>query len=290
MNRMVVVGVDGSASSWQALDLAAHEATLRGDPIRVVYAFVWTHLGPPSAAVRSRFEEELVRDAERVVRDAVQYVRERAPSAKVDGQTLAGPPAEVLIKQSCTASLVVVGNRGIGGFAGLLVGSVPVRLAAHAACPVLVAREQANPGGDILLGVDGSPANEPAVRFAFEEAALRRTGLTALYAWDAPVLAAPVAGPPMTHYSETVEEAERRVLVDSVACWHDKYATVPLRCQLVRGQTGRALIDASEQAQLVVVGSRGRGGFSGLLLGSVSQAVLQHAACPVAVVRHAHPG
>jgi nucleotide-binding universal stress UspA family protein len=163
-----------------------------------------------------------------------------------------------------------------------------VQLAAHAECPVLVARGRADPAGDVLVGVDGSPAGEPAVGFAFDEAALRGTDLTALHAWTHPVRGEPGDLLPLVYDAADVEAEEERLLAEALAGWRDKYLDVTVRRQLVRGHTRQALIDATEQAQLVVVGSRGRGGFTGLLLGSVSQAVLHHAACPVAIVHHTH--
>jgi nucleotide-binding universal stress UspA family protein len=289
MTSRVVVGVDGSARSLDAVDLAAREAALRNLLLRVVYAYLWPYVAvPPGAAPVSLSDDALRHDAERIVREAVERARAAAPSVDVTGETLIGAPTPTLIDQSRTASLVVVGDRGLGGFTGLLVGSVAVQLAAHAACPVLVARGRADPAGDVLVGVDGSPANEPAVGFAFEEAALRGTDLTALHAWTHPVRAEPGDMRPLVYNPADVEAEEERVLAEALAGWRDKYPDVTVRRRLIRGHTRQALIDATEQAQLVVVGSRGRGGFTGLLLGSVSQAVLHHAACPVAIVHHTH--
>jgi nucleotide-binding universal stress UspA family protein len=281
----VVVGVDGSAAALAAVDLAAREATLRRRPLRVVHAFIWPYLraplepsplGPPEGGLRH--------DAERVVAEAVAQARAAAPDVPVTGELITGAAAAVLLGCSRTATAVVVGDRGLGGFTGLLVGSVAVHLAAHAACPVMVARGAADPGAPVLLGVDGSPANDPAVGFAFDEAALRRVPLTALHAWTHPVSTGPGDMLPLVYDVAEVEAGEARVLAEALAGWHDKYPDVVVRRVLVHGGARKALIDATRQAQLAVVGSRGRGGFAGLLLGSVSQAVLHHGACPVAVV------
>jgi nucleotide-binding universal stress UspA family protein len=182
--------------------------------------------------------------------------------------------------------LIVVGDRGLSGFTGLLIGSVAVQLAAHATCPVFVARGSVDPAAHVLLGVDGSPANDPVVGFAFEEAALRCVPLVALHAWRHPASTGPGDMLPLAYDPAEVEAEEARLLAEALAGWHDKYPDVTVHRELTHTGTRKALIQATQQAQLVVVGTRGRGGFTGLLLGSVSQAVLHHAACPVAVVPH----
>jgi nucleotide-binding universal stress UspA family protein len=283
----VVVGVDGSASALAAVGLAATEATLRGRPLRVVHAFIWPYLrvslepspvGPPEGGLRH--------EAERVVAEAVAKATAAAPGIPVHGEVVTGTAAAVLRECSRTAALVVIGDRGLGGLTGLLIGSVAVELAAHASGPVLVARAAADPAAPVLLGVDGSPANEPAVGFAFEEAALRGVPLVAVHAWTHPVTTYPGDMLPLVYDVPAVETEEARVLAEALAGWSDKYPDVEVRQRLVRRGSRRALIEASRRAQLAVVGTRGHGGFAGLLLGSVSQALLHHAACPVAVVPH----
>ncbi len=279
----VVVGVDGSAGSLAAVDLAAREAALRDQPLRVVHAFTWPYLdvalgpavlGPPEGGLRQA--------AERIVAEALDRATGTQPDVRVTGEVVTGVPAAVLVQESSTAVLVVVGDRGLGGFTGLLIGSVAVQVTAHAGCPVLVARGTAHPDGTVLLGVDGSPASETAVGFGFAEAALRGVPLTALHTW--------------THASRAGYEApeaeaeEARVLAEALAGWHDKYPDVAVHRRLIRGRARPTLIEATSRAQLAVVGGRGLGGFTGLLLGSVSQAVLHHAACPVAVVPDIHGG
>jgi nucleotide-binding universal stress UspA family protein len=196
--------------------------------------------------------------------------------------------AAVLRECSHTATLVIVGDRGLGGFTGLLIGSAAVQLAAHATCPVIVTRGTADPAAAVLLGVDGSPANDPAVGFAFEEAALRDVSLTALHTWTHPVSTGPGDMLPQVYDVAEVDADEARVLAEALAGWHDKYPDVVVHRALIHGGARQALIHATGRAQLVVVGTRGRGGFTGLLLGSVSQAILHHAPCPVAIVPHPH--
>lgn len=286
-NAPVVVGVDGSASALAAVDLAAAEATRRRRPLHVVHAFLWPYLhaplgpspfGPPDGGLRH--------EAELLLADAVLRARTVAPDATVHAELITGEAAAVLRDASRSAALLVVGDRGLGGFTGLLVGSVAVHLSAHATCPVLVARGTADPTAPVLLGVDGSPANDPAVGFAFEAAALRGVPLIALHAWTHPVATGTGDLLPLVYDAADVESEEARVLAEALGGWHDKHPDVTVHRELVRGGARKALIDATGRAQLIVVGTRGRGGFTGLLLGSVSQAVLHHATCPVAVVPH----
>jgi nucleotide-binding universal stress UspA family protein len=286
MSQPIVVGVDGSDRSLDAVDLAAHEAALRDLPLRIVSAFTWPYLGvAPGVGAACPPEADLRLNAERIVREAMDRATASAPALDVGGDAVEGPPAAALIDQSHAASLVVIGNRGIGGFVGLLVGSVAVELTAYAGCPVLVARGRTSPSGDVLVGVDGSPLSEMAVRFAFQAAALRGSGLTAVYAWTMPAGVIPAVGTPSVDWTTEVEAAEEQVLSKAINDWHQAYPDVPARGRLVRAGARQALLNAAEEAQLAVVGARGRGGFAGLVLGSVSQAMLHHAACPVAIVR-----
>jgi nucleotide-binding universal stress UspA family protein len=291
LHRPVVVGVDGSASSNAALDLAAHEANLRRRPLYLVHAFIWPYLhvplgpspyGPPEGGLRHQ--------AERILADAYTRARAAAPDIDVHAEVVTGEASAVLLQASRTAELVVIGDRGLGGFTGLLIGSVAVQLAAHAGCPILIARGETNPAAPVLLGVDGSPANDPAVGFAFEEVSRRGVPLLALHAWTHPVSTGPGDILPLVYDEAQIEADETRLLAEALAGWHDKYPDVTVRRELVHGGARTALIDATSRAQLIVVGTRGRGGFAGLLLGSVSQAVLHHALCPVAIVPHPHSG
>jgi nucleotide-binding universal stress UspA family protein len=283
----VVVGVDGSASSLVAVDLAAREAAARKRPLCIVHAFIWPYLnvpldpspyGPPEGGFRN--------EAKRILAAAYVRASAAAPGVEIDGELVTGDAAAVLIERSHSAALVVLGDRGLGGFTGLLVGSVAVQVAAHATGPIIVTRGTADPTAPVLLGVDGSPVNDPAVGFAFEAAALRGVPIVALHAWSHPVATGPGDMLPLAYDIADVEAEETRVLAEALAGWHEKFPDVIVHRTVVHGSPRKALIEASHHAQLAVVGSRGRGGFTGLLLGSVSQAMLHHAACPVAVVPH----
>lgn len=179
---------------------------------------------------------------------------------------------------------MVVGDRGLGGFLGLLLGSVAVGLAGHAACPVVVVRGPEAPAGvdpasPVVVGVDGSPTGEAAVSFAFEWADQRGAPLVALHTWWVD----PMISPMLDWHATT--EAETEVLAERLAGWAEKYPDVVVERVVEQRRAADALRELSERAQLVVVGSRGRGGFQGLVLGSVGHALLHHAECPVAVVR-----
>ncbi|MFE3328876.1 universal stress protein [Streptomyces sp. NPDC059176] len=289
MSGVVVVGVDGSASSLAAVEAAAREARLRGAGLRVVHAFIWPALhvplgpspsGPPEGGLRNL--------ADRLVAEAVERARAAAPEVEVSHAVVPGEPLTVLEAQSRAAELVVVGSRGMGGFVGLLVGSTAVHLAAHGRCPVLVVREQPSTEGPIVLGVDGSAAGAPAVDFAFAEAELRRAPLVALHAWttwNAPMHAPQDPSLPYANPPGALAGEEERLLSEALAGRQERYPGVVVERRVVHGGTREELIEASRSAQLVVTGARGRGGFAGLLLGSVSQALLHHAHCPVTVVR-----
>jgi nucleotide-binding universal stress UspA family protein len=286
---LVVVGVDGSASSLAAVEAAAREARLRGAGLRVVHAFLWplmrvplgpSPLGPPEGGLRNM--------ADQLVAEAVERARAVAPEVDVSHAVVTGEPLTVLEAQSRAAELVVVGSRGMGGFVGLLVGSTAVHLAAHGRCPVLVVRGQPAADGPIVLGVDGSAAGEEAVDFAFAEAELRKAPLVALHAWttwNASLPAPQDASAPYANPPGALADEEERLSAEALAGHQERYPGVQVEHKVMRGGTREALIEASRSAQLMVVGARGRGGFAGLLLGSVSQAVLHHSHCPVVVAR-----
>ncbi|MET9153316.1 universal stress protein [Streptomyces griseoflavus] len=289
MSGLVVVGVDGSASGLAAVEVAAREAASRGAGLRVVHACVWpamhvpmgpSPLGPPEGGLRNMID--------RLMAEAVERAREAAPEVTVDQVVVTGDALTVLEAQSRGAELAVVGTRGMGGFVGLLVGSTAVHLAAHGRCPVLVVREEARADGPIVLGVDGSAAGQRAVEFAFAEAALRKAPLVALHTWtdwNAPMPAPQDASAPYANEPGALVSEEESLLSEALAGFRERYPDVQVEHRTVRGGAREELIEASRSAQLVVVGARGRGGFTGLLLGSVSQALLHHAHSPVAVVR-----
>ncbi|MFH9728388.1 universal stress protein [Streptomyces sp. NPDC017254] len=288
MSGLVIVGADGSASSLGAVEAAAREARWRDAGLRIVHAFHWPVARMPLwQALPMPAEGEIRKMSEGLLAEAVERARTVAPSVDVTDAVVVGEPVTVLEAQSRAAELVVVGSRGMGGFVGLLVGSTAVHLAAHGRCPVLVVRDRSESTGPIVLAVDGSQAGAAAVDFAFAEAALRGVGLVAQHVWTTWNAPMPPPQDPAEPYASgpgMLAQAEERLLAEALAGHRERYPDVPVELRVTRGGTREALIEASGTAPLLVVGARGRGGFAGLLLGSVSQAVLHHAHCPVTVV------
>jgi nucleotide-binding universal stress UspA family protein len=292
MNGPVVVGVDGSPSALVAVDEAALEASLRGVELRVVHAFLWPAMhAPADSSPLGPVTGALHETVERIMADAVERARSHAAGLRVAHAVITGEASTVLQAQSRTAQLIVVGHRDSDGLAELLAGSTAVHLSAHGHCPVMVVRGRPDPAGPVLVAVDGSPQGEPAIAFAFSEAALRGADLVALHAWSTwtdhgeHTLGRRVELVELVADMDRLRQEEERVLAEALSGHRDQYPGVTVRPRLVRGRTRPALIEASADARLMVVGARGRGGFTGLLLGSVSQAALHHAKCPVAVVR-----
>lgn len=282
----IVVGVDGSLCSLAAVRVAAAEAANRGRPLRIVHAFVWpalgvavgpAHDGPPETGLRYH--------AEQLLTEAATEAHKTAPDVPVSTALIDGAATPVLLHESRHATLLVLGDRGLGGFSGLILGSVAVQAVTHAACPVLVVRGTQRPDGPVVVGVDGSEVSQLAVAFAFEEAAIRRADLVAVHAWIGPVSTGPGDMLPLVYDPVELEAEEQRLLNEALAGYRELFPEVTVREEPVRDRPGHALVEHSKTAQLVVVGARGRGGFSGLLLGSVSQTLIYHAECPVAVVR-----
>ncbi len=274
----VVVGVDGSADARGAVDYAAWEAHRLHRPLRLVFGFQPIPVYGPSLAGDTIAWP--LRQARVRLTDLADTIIQRHPDLSVVTAVIAGSPAGVLIDESRKASLIVVGSRGLGGFSGLLLGSVGGQVAMHAHCPVIVLRppsaEALRPQPDtgrVVVGVDGSPEAARALGFAFEEAAGRKVPLVVVHAW---------------RYASTVDggrSVAERLVEDALAGWTEKYPHVPARRHVVPGDSAaHALLDESVGAGLLVVGARGRGGFAGLRLGSVGHALVGHARVPVAIV------
>lgn len=287
----VVAGVDGSPSSLVAVERAAEEARLHGVELRVINAFTWPPPLPLAAEslAYQPVESALREVADHLLAEAVARVRETVPDTRVSSQVIDGDPLTVLVGASHWAALVVLGSRGLSTFSGLLLGSVAGRVAARAACPVLVVRGDPGPGGEVAVGVDGSPAGLSALAVAFSEASARGAPLAAVHAWtewNVPPSPPEDPGKPHAMAAGELRQKEEVLMAESLAGWSAEYPDVAVERRTVRGRPRQALLDAGEHAQLLVVGTRGHGGFRGLLLGSVSQAVLHHAPCSVLVVPH----
>ncbi|MDO3684831.1 universal stress protein [Micromonospora sp. C28ISP2-4] len=281
----ILVGYDGSSDAAVALNWALDEAGRSGRPVRLAYVFEWLTvtgwIGPgvapgvwPDEAARQQVEE--------LVRKAAADAAADRPGLTVYGEVFDGPPALVLQERSADAGMLVLGSRGHGGFGGLLAGSTAVSVTAHAHCPVVVVRDgQAATSGPVVAGSDGSESALRALGFAVERAAQRDVPLRVLRVWDPPG----DRWVPPDFDPEQVAASERAAAEAELAPWREGFPDVPVEIEAVPGSASALLVEASRSAQLVVVGSRGRGGLRGMLLGSVSQQLIQHSHCPVAVVR-----
>lgn len=277
----VVVGVDGSPASKSALAWAARWAQHFGHPIRLLTA---EQLRAPSPLI----EDQIRQDVKGKLRAEASALGEEHERLVIGADVAWISPAEALVDASRSAAAVVLGNRGVGGWHGLTLGSVSVAVSSHAHSVVIVVPEGTDPvslHGEVVLGIDGSPESLEAAEFAFEQAARLTTRLRAVHVRTPHhVLGVPVdilsdRGPLP---SEDETEMLRSALAPLRADWPD----VIVEERFVAGDPSRELAREGEGAAMIVVGSRGIGGFRGLLLGSTSRDLLQAMPCPVAVVRY----
>lgn len=286
INPPIVVGVDGSPSSRDAVRWAAREAVVRGAPLLLV-----SSVGNGGAGAPPQFVDQLRAAGERGVTDAVALAATQDPDGSLDVRTELSTVAAVesLIEHSRTARMVVLGTRGLGEFTGGLVGSVTAAAVRHAHCPIAVIAGWPRSGepeltGPIVVGIDGSENSEPAIALAFEEASLHQAPLVALHAWSDRDLSTVFTSTEDYPWPAT-ETAERAVLAESLAGWQEKYPDVTVRQVVVQDRPVRNLLMHGGGARLIVVGSHGRGGFKGMLLGSTSSALLHTVSCPLLIVR-----
>lgn len=270
----IVAGYDGSPGAAQALRWAAREARARDTALTVCLAWTPDHVELPTETdlcdlARQHGQEILTR--------GLPYAGSLLGPGRVRADLAGGPAARVLCERSRNADMVVVGSRGHSELPGLRLGSVSWQVAGHASGRVVVVRgpwRPANqPPGPVVVGVDGSPAGRAGIAFAFEEAALRGVPLLAVCALtDAPGRLGEIRRIREDFEDLMTDEAKAH---PEVSVWH----------RVLPGTPRAALLAAAAEAQLIVVGARGRGGFDEMSLGSIAHAVLQYASCPVAVVR-----
>jgi nucleotide-binding universal stress UspA family protein len=281
----VVVGVDGSEPSLRALDMAAEEAARRGATREMVYSAGWPRRSrvPVTAADTERMRVA----AAAVLDEAGQRAHGHVPGLRVVAQVhTEALAADALVKASRTAALTVVGTRGHGGFAGLLVGSVSLRVAAHCEGPLLVVGDSRGRGiperGTVLVGMRAE-SDEPALRFGFEEAARHDSSLRVLHAWGQPRMPGRLQLPPSEARQARAAASERvRELVDPVS---EDHPGVKVSADEQGGSPAATLIEASRAADVLVIAvHRRQQRRLGLQLGSVAHAVLHHAHCPVVLL------
>ncbi|MEV4471933.1 universal stress protein [Nonomuraea sp. NPDC049504] len=274
MASQIVVGVDGSAPSAAAVEWAAADAGRRGHDLRLVHVCEqWSH-------------SEGTEYCAGALEAAADRARGIASGVKVTTDLLTGNVIDELIAESATADCLVLGSRGLGGFTGMMLGSVSTAMAGHAMGAVVVVRgSQPAEHGRVVIGYDGSEHAQAAMEYAVEQAMRRRAELHVVTAWQVPSFS-----PYAVAYSRLIEQVmreEKRAARELVDPWRTNNPDLVITDEQPCEHPVAALTRAAKAADLVVVGSRGLGGFASALLGSVSHAVLHHVACPVAVVRSA---
>jgi len=284
----VIVGVDGSSASKVAVDWAARDAARRGAALKLVHVLtppaVMAFPEVPMPPGYLQWQEE---EGRTLLDAALKTVEEATRGTRVEVTTemVAGPSVPVLADLSTGAQMVVVGSRGRGAFARGLLGSISTGLAHHAKCPVAIIHD-ADPlmphpsQAPVVVGVDGSPASDRAVAIAFDQASFRGVDLVAVHAWsDSGVFEFPGVD-----WSQ-LQGLGESTLSERLAGWQERYPDVLVRRVVVADRPAHQLLEQAQSAQLLVVGSHGRGGFAGMLLGSVSTSVIHSARMPVIVAR-----
>lgn len=287
MNTPLIVGVDGSDASLQAVDWAVVEAIRHDVPLLLVHGSLWERY----EAVRPDFGKAPSSGhvmTEHIVASAAERVARIAPGVKVTTELAASDPAMALLRAGEGAFAIVVGTRGRGAITGMLLGSTSLEVAAYATCPVIVVRgEPANVGGEcgrVAVGVGGPGESAAAVEFAFREAQVREADLLAVHAWHRPARELPATAHLSGDGSDHEEHDAERALGAAVLATAQAYPKVTVKTQVPEGRAHNALLAAGTSSDLLVVGARRPRGGIGMQLGLANHTVLHHAGCPVAVV------
>lgn len=287
MKKPLVVGIDGSDSSLDAVDWAVAEAVRRALPVRLVHGSLWERYERrrPDFSTASRPGHVM---AEQMVGSALERVAKLAPELEVSTTLAADDPAAALLREGRNATAVVLGTRGRGAISGSLLGSTGLRVAAAASCPVVVVRgEPAAVRGEfgrVAVGVGAPGESSAAVEFAFSTAQAREADLLAVHAWHRGLRELPETGHLSGDGSDADAYEAERALGAALLAPGQAHPKVTVHTLLPEGRAHHALIDATTASDLVVVGARRPRGGIGMQLGPVNHAVLHHAACPVAVV------
>ncbi|MGW0231437.1 universal stress protein [Actinopolymorpha singaporensis] len=278
--RPIVVGVDGSESALDAAAWAAGEAALHDVPLRIVHGFAESVLRVPTGLWGTDTEDRLRSHASLLVREAAAITRAAAPAVAVSTAVVRDFPLPLLAGESRDASYVVVGAAGHSAVGDMVAGSTAVSLVARAQAPVAIVRGIAPTERDdrlVIVGVDGSPLAAAALRVGVQEATVRRGRLLAVHVVH--------HHPSRSTQSATGDTSNGHgLLTDALSGWRHRFPKLRIEDQLMVGHPGGVLVRLSNRAGLIVVGARGLGGFTGMLLGSVSQTLLHHAHCPLVTV------
>jgi len=280
----IVIGIDGSAGAAKALQWAVDEGRARQWPVTAVLA--WSYLDQHHPDAGATFDPAYDESAAKAALDTYLERVLGSDAGAVERLAVCDLAAPALLGAAADASLLVVGARGLGGFKGLLLGSVSRQIIDHAPCPVAVIREEHEPTGErprVVVGTDGSTDALVAMRWAAEEAAARDGVLEVIHAWHLPAIGGYLDGAPQFD-ADVMEDYAARTLTESVAKLDTSGLSHPVEARLVHDRPAGALLDASRGADVVVVGRRGLGKVAGFLLGSTSLRVVHHASCPVVVI------
>ncbi|MFL6054834.1 MAG: universal stress protein [Actinoallomurus sp.] len=279
----IVVGTDGSPRAGLAVEWAAEEAGRTGRPLQVLHAIErWAYDLPFHPA--PGLSESIAESGDRVLAEAVELAVKARPGIEVTTDLVQDSPAEALRVAAGRAYEIVLGHRGLGGLASLLLGSTGLKVAGHAPGPVIIVRGQPDePCGEVVVGVDRSGESALALRYAFEAAAIRGAWVRAVHVWETP--SAAITGAYPTAIRDAAASAAE-LLAGAIAPWRERYPKVRVIEQATSGHVVGELVERSTHADLLVVGARANcGGRYGLHLGSVGHGVIHHSSCPVAVVR-----
>lgn len=286
MNGAVVVGVDGSAGALGAARWAGAVAGRLAAPLHIVHAMptVGRNLTESAAAIRAAVMSFQRDSSEIFLKEAADAVRDGAPGVPITTSSLTTPVDEALIEISRRSRLIVLGGDDVTPVDALLLGSTTLGVSTRALCPVVAWRgtpsvPSAQP---VVVGVDGSRASTAALAAAFEFADRLNVGLRAVHSWSTRLPAGGVTIPLLIDW-DAVEAAQWTRLTEAVDEWRGSYPNVDAHCFVEQSKPGRALMDHAADAQLVVVGTRGRNAVASTLLGSTSLNLLHHSAVPVMV-------
>ncbi|MGA5298298.1 universal stress protein [Nucisporomicrobium flavum] len=284
--RAIIVATDGTAYGEAAVQWAAREAERRGSLLRITYVYDW-EWREARFDYSNEYADAARHTAEAITTKACGQARAVAPSVRMETDTLVGHASARLLAAAEGAELMVLGSRGRGGFASLLLGSVSQRVATHALCPVVVVRGRGDViDGPVAVGVDDSPAAEHVLGVAFEAAASRGSALAVVRSYLPPVplwLAGTVPAAEVS--TPEADAAERARLAELVAPWQAKYPGVAVETMLSHDSAAAVLVGVSHGAQLIVTGTHGHGVVAGTFLGSTTMQLLHHADCPVLIAR-----
>ncbi len=278
----VLVAVDGSEASERSMLWAARDAARRGTSLTIVHCYYWPSSGLGAMDAIGFLMDGLAKDSTDILSAAEASVTSAMPDLKVTVESHLGAPVATLVDMSGRFDVVVVGSRGLGGFKGMLLGSVSTGVVANALSSVVVVRgefDENDTVAPVVVGVDASPSGQAALAEAFAAAERCRCALVAVHAWQAP------SARVTPEQAEEWQKSAAAELESHIAPLAERHPTVTVETVTYQDRPTAALLARAQTARLVVVGTRGRSEFTGMLLGSTSRALVQHAPCPVMVVR-----